>query len=94
MHETEPFNDVTPPCPDCGEVAIPCECGKPIETVAQLQRALEAAGVIDAELRRSGRLWHVLLDAPGPKCATGCAHTIAEAFGSALDDWPLTRGRP
>ena len=37
-------NDVTAPCPDCGEVAIPCECGKPIETVAQLQRALEAAG--------------------------------------------------
>lgn len=44
MTETDPCNDVTPPCVDCGDCALPCACGKPIETVAQLQRALEAIG--------------------------------------------------
>lgn len=44
MHETEPFNDVTTPCPDCGETAIPCPCEKGIKTLGELQRALEAAG--------------------------------------------------
>ena len=45
MHTTEPNNDAMPPCVECGETAMPCECGRPIETVAQLERAVKAAGI-------------------------------------------------
>lgn len=87
--DEDPNNDVTPPCPDCGEVAIPCECGKPIETVAQLQRALEAAG-LSAAIAVNGkpfdREWGFSLWSSSDKvCCYG--RTLSEAVAAAFDAW-------
>lgn len=91
MHETEPFSDVTAPCPDCGEAAIPCECCKPIETVAQLQRALEATGAVLQVWKdhRSIPEWIAELsdDSANMSSIQGFGDTLSEAIESALDAW-------
>lgn len=87
MHEQDPNSDVGEPCRECGEYAIPCECGRPIETVAQLQRALDAAGVVDAVAYKSAGGWAVSLTGEWRKFACCSADTLGQAFAGALEAW-------
>jgi hypothetical protein len=88
--ETDPNNDVTPPCGDCGDCAMPCACDKPIETVAQLQRALEAAGVIDMHAYMMVPGWGVSLKGASGFVVASAA-TLPGAIDAAIDEWWETK---
>lgn len=77
------------PCGDCGDTAIPCACDKPIETIAQLQRSMEAAGASGMTLTKFGSLWSVVAPSAFGAVSAG-GDTLSEAIDRALDAlWEL-----
>jgi hypothetical protein len=85
--DEDPNNDVTTPCPDCGEVAIPCPCEKGISTVGELQRALEAAGVTECRIDMMCPGWCVTLTWANREYVSCTADSMSCALDNALDVW-------
>lgn len=86
-------DEATTPCPDCGEIAIPCPCEKSISTIAQLQRALEAAGGVNIAMYQRGAKWRVSIKSsvgvfhPSYRVVRGNGCTLSAAISAALDAW-------
>jgi hypothetical protein len=86
MH-SDPNNDATPPCADCGETSIPCACGKPIETVRQLQRALESSGVLSLSVVSKAGKYTVALGSGKRLVRSAQMSPLSDAIEDALDQW-------
>jgi hypothetical protein len=86
MH-SEPDNDVTPPCAQCGESDIPCACGRPIQTVMQLQRALEAAGVLSLSVVSHAGEYTVALRSGNRLVRSSKQSPLSDAIEDAIDHW-------
>jgi hypothetical protein len=92
MH-SEPDNDVTQPCRDCGETAIPCACGRPIQTVMQLQRAIHAAGVLSLSVVSQAGEYTVALRSGERLVRSAQMSPLSDAIEDALDQWWYDRER-
>jgi hypothetical protein len=90
LMDEDPNNDATAPCNDCGDACLSCACVKPIETLAELQRAVEVSGIHSINVRRVavavGPYWDVTLHGP-TNIVGGFGSTLGEAMNAAIDAW-------
>jgi hypothetical protein len=89
----EPDNDVTPPCAQCGESDIHCACGRPITTVMQIQRALEAAGCLSLSVVSHAGEYTVALRSGDRLVRSAQMSPLSDAIEDAIDQWWYDRER-